>query len=74
MAAWIAGDRRWSPDLPHILLGLLCLAVLIAYAYGVASVTEFKTDAVRRWLEGKLGLGASRARVEAVAGSSKIAS
>ena len=74
MAALIAGDQRWNLDPLHILLGLVCLAVLIAYAYGVASVTEFKTDHVRRWLEVKLGLRVSRPQVDGAKLAAKIPS
>jgi peptidoglycan/LPS O-acetylase OafA/YrhL len=74
IAACVAGDNRWAPDLLHIPLGFLCLAVLIAYAYGVASVTEFRTDRVRRWLEKKLGLGINRSQIESANVPAKISS
>jgi peptidoglycan/LPS O-acetylase OafA/YrhL len=74
MTALILGDQRWNPDPLHIFFGLLCLAVLIAYAYGVASITEFKTDRVRRWIEGKLGLGRVRPSVEAAQVPAKLPS
>jgi peptidoglycan/LPS O-acetylase OafA/YrhL len=55
LAAWVAADRLWSPTQPgHDAVALLVLAVLVAYAYLVASVTEFRTGQVRRWVESQL--------------------
>jgi peptidoglycan/LPS O-acetylase OafA/YrhL len=50
------GDRRWVPDAQHIFKALAILAVTMLYAYLVASLTEFHTDSIRRWIEAKLGL------------------
>lgn len=46
-----AGDSRWYPDFRHISFALLLLATAIGYAYGVAWLTEFRTDTVRPWVE-----------------------
>jgi hypothetical protein len=47
----MAGETRWQPDAQHLLYGLGALLLAIAYAYGVASLTEFRTDKVRGWVE-----------------------
>jgi peptidoglycan/LPS O-acetylase OafA/YrhL len=51
LTAVMAGETRWQPDARHLLYGLGALLLAIAYAYGVASVTEFRTDKVRGWVE-----------------------
>ena len=56
IAALLVGDRRWQPTPPHIAAALGILAVTLAYAYGMASLTEVRTDPVRRWLERSLGI------------------
>ena len=56
LTALFLGDQRWVPDAPHIAKGIAILAVTMIYAYLIASVTEFHTDSIRRWIEGKLGL------------------
>jgi peptidoglycan/LPS O-acetylase OafA/YrhL len=56
MAALLVGDRRWQPTPPHIAAALGILAVTLAYAYGIASLTEFHTDRVRRWVQRSLGI------------------
>jgi peptidoglycan/LPS O-acetylase OafA/YrhL len=56
IAALLVGDRRWQPTPPHIAAALGILAVTLAYAYGVASLTEVHTDPVRRWVQRSLGI------------------
>jgi peptidoglycan/LPS O-acetylase OafA/YrhL len=56
VAGLLVGDRRWQPTPPHIAAALGILAVTLAYAYGIASLTEFHTDPVRRWVERSLGI------------------
>jgi peptidoglycan/LPS O-acetylase OafA/YrhL len=56
IAALLVGDQRWQPTPAHIAAALGILAVTLAYAYGMASLTEFHTDAVRRWVEQRLGI------------------
>lgn len=50
------GDLRWIPDAQHLFKGLAILAATLLYAYLIASLTEFHTDSIRRWIEVKLGL------------------
>jgi len=54
LAALIAGEARWQPDARHLLYGLGSLLLAIGYAYAVASLTEFRTDRVRGWVEEKV--------------------
>jgi peptidoglycan/LPS O-acetylase OafA/YrhL len=51
LTALIAGETRWQPDPRHLLYGLAALLLAIGYAYAVASLTEFRTDTVRAWVE-----------------------
>jgi peptidoglycan/LPS O-acetylase OafA/YrhL len=60
IAAVVVGDRRWAPTSVHIAAGLGILAVTVAYAYGIAALTEFHTDRVRMWVERRLGVSTAR--------------
>ena len=65
-----AGDRRWIPDGRHLLAGFGILLATLLYCYGLAVLTEFHTDAVRRWVEQRMGVRVSaetRARDAALA-------
>ncbi|MEO6910366.1 MAG: acyltransferase, partial [Edaphobacter sp.] len=62
LTALFLGDRRWVPDAQHLFKGFAILAAALLYAYLVASSTEFHTDRIRRWIEGKLGLVKKPAR------------
>ena len=63
LVALILGDTRWVPTAAHLLFGFGLLAVLLAYSYGVAAVTEFNTDRWRRGLERRLGWTVDRSTV-----------
>ena len=54
LAALLVGETRWAPTPAHLVYGLLVLCGLLAYAYGVARLTEFRTDRVRSWVEARL--------------------
>jgi peptidoglycan/LPS O-acetylase OafA/YrhL len=55
ITAFVAGDRLWSPTSPSTdALALAILAFLMAAAYGFGWLTEFRTDKVRTWVEGRL--------------------
>ena len=54
LAALLVGDVRWVPTPLHLLYGFLAFAVLLAYAYGVAWLTEFRTDRIRGLVEPRL--------------------
>lgn len=50
-AAWLTTDRNWSPASPARWLGAAAMAaVVVAYAWLVAQVTEARTESVRRRL------------------------
>jgi peptidoglycan/LPS O-acetylase OafA/YrhL len=49
-AALIVHDERWVPTLKHLLFGVGILVLLLFYAWVVAVVTEFRTEALKRWL------------------------
>ena len=51
-----AGDTRWIPTPAHIAAGAAIACVALGYAYGLASFTEFRTDAIRRYVERLLRL------------------
>lgn len=54
LVAVLAHDTRWVPGVKSGSLALAVLAVVVAYAWLLASVTEFKTDRVRAWVEDKV--------------------
>lgn len=54
-AGMVAGDDRWNPTLGHIAGALVLLLLTLLYSYGVAALTEFRTDRVRRFVERLLG-------------------
>lgn len=56
LASLLVGDGRWTPTLPRVGVALLVLAATLLLSYGLAAVTEFRTDAVRGWVERELGL------------------
>ncbi len=67
LAAFTVHDHRWQPTFAHTVTGVGILALTVAYAYGVASVTEFHTDKLRAFI-GKRFAGffsPERARVKA---------
>jgi hypothetical protein len=41
---------NWQPDPRHLLYGLGIALLMLAYAYGVAELTEARTASVRRRL------------------------
>jgi peptidoglycan/LPS O-acetylase OafA/YrhL len=57
IVALVVGDGRWTPNLPHFLEGFGILLLTLVYAYGVASLTEFRTDTLRRWIEARFHVG-----------------
>jgi peptidoglycan/LPS O-acetylase OafA/YrhL len=67
IAALVVGNRRWQPTSVHIAAGLSILAVTAAYAYGIAALTEFRTDPVRTWVERRLGVAIARRAPDAKA-------
>ena len=54
LAALILPATRWSPDAAHIALVTLILAVALLCAYLLATLTEFRTDKLRKAIERRL--------------------
>lgn len=64
-AGVLTHSSRWYPDGRHLAVALLVLIFTLAYAYLVASLTEFKTGRARRWVESRLGIAAPPKPVQA---------
>ena len=56
LASFIVGDTRWIPTQRTLLEGVGLIVVALAYSYGLALVTEFRTDDLRRALERAFGM------------------
>jgi peptidoglycan/LPS O-acetylase OafA/YrhL len=54
LTALILGVQRFVPDIAHVAAGLAILVVSLAYAWLIASATEFHTDQVRHWIEARI--------------------
>jgi len=54
LVAVLAHDTRWIPGVMSGGVGLIALAIVVAYALLLATVTEFRTDRVRAWAEAKV--------------------
>jgi peptidoglycan/LPS O-acetylase OafA/YrhL len=50
-AALVLGPSRWQPDMVHTVAGIGILLFVIAFAFIVATATEFKTDQLRSFIE-----------------------
>lgn len=57
LTSLLAGDGRWQPGWHSLAVGAAVLALTLVYSYGLAALTEFRTDAVRRSLESGLDRG-----------------
>ena len=51
LTSLIVGDSRWYPSVRTLLFGLGLLVAVLAYAWVLAFLTEFRTDAVRGRIE-----------------------
>jgi peptidoglycan/LPS O-acetylase OafA/YrhL len=56
LTAVIVGDSRWYPTPMTLLAGVGILVVALAYSWGLAFFTEFRTDALRLRLERLFGI------------------
>ena len=54
LVALMAHDSRWLPAVHSGGLALGALALVVGYAWLLATATEFRTDRVRVWVEGKV--------------------
>jgi peptidoglycan/LPS O-acetylase OafA/YrhL len=60
IAGLLVRDRHWQPASAGALTAVGVLLAIIAYAYAIATLTEFHTLRVRSWLEERLGLESAR--------------
>ena len=61
LTALFVGEQLWSPKgAAHDAVAVVLLGVVLLYAYGVARLTEFHTDKVRRWVERLVRTGPGR--------------
>ena len=56
LTAMLVGDSRWHPTPNALLSGFGILLVVLAYSWGIAFLTEFRTDALRVRLERLFGI------------------
>lgn len=47
-------ETRWQPTASHIVIASGLLFLVVGYAFAIAWLTEFRTDAVRRQIEGRI--------------------
>lgn len=57
LASVLARDTRWVPGVRSLTVAGAALCATLLAAYALASITEFRTDQLRRRLEGMLGFG-----------------
>jgi peptidoglycan/LPS O-acetylase OafA/YrhL len=53
-AALTLGAVRWIPDVAHVALAACFLVLAVAYSFLLASLTEFRTDKLRKAIERRL--------------------
>jgi peptidoglycan/LPS O-acetylase OafA/YrhL len=56
LTAMLVGDSRWHPTPTALLSGFGILLVVLAYSWGIAFLSEFRTDALRLRLERLFGI------------------
>lgn len=54
LAAWFVREHRFQPGLRAVPVALGILAIVIAAAYGMARVTEYRTNEARLWIARRL--------------------
>lgn len=59
-ASFLIGTQRWFPDTKHLIEGSGLLLTTLAYAYGIAIMTEYRTETVRQWIELRLGISSRK--------------
>jgi hypothetical protein len=59
VAALVLGNGRWQPDAAHVGLAFVPLVVAIIFCLVLATLTEFRTDAVRAAIERRFQLSKS---------------
>ncbi len=56
LATFLLPGPQWHPDAPHLLILAGLSLLILLYALLIASLTEAHNDAVRSWVERRLGL------------------
>ncbi len=54
LTALLAGDRRWQPGWGSLAVGFAALGMTMGYSYGLAALTELRTEAARRAIEERI--------------------
>ena len=60
IAGMLVRDQHWQPASAGSLTAFGVLLAILAYAYAIATLTEFQTLRVRSWVEQRLGLSSAR--------------
>lgn len=55
VSAWIVPHRRWQPDAVHVAMVAAIGICALAYAFAIARLTEYRTDAIRARVIGAIG-------------------
>ena len=55
LASLLVHDARWQPTPAHLLIAIAVLLTTIAYSFVIATLTEFRTDALRTRIERLFG-------------------
>ena len=59
-ASILIGTSRWFPSMSSIAAGFGLLLFILLYSYGAATLTEFKTETVRQWIERWIGISSPK--------------
>ena len=59
LVSLLLGDSRWYPTPIHLLAGFGILIAVLGFAWGLAFITEFRTDSVRIGIEKLLGMSST---------------
>jgi peptidoglycan/LPS O-acetylase OafA/YrhL len=55
VSAWLVPQRRWQPDPVHVAIVVALGICALAYAFMIAHLTEYRTDAVRSRVTAAIG-------------------
>jgi peptidoglycan/LPS O-acetylase OafA/YrhL len=61
LGAWLVPRAPWQPDAVHIAAAASLFICMLAYAFGVAQLTEYRTSAIRSRVTAALGSLGNRA-------------
>ena len=57
ISAWLVPQRRWQPDAIHVAIVMALGICALTYAFAIARLTEYRTDAVRSRVTSAIGVG-----------------